>query len=75
MWKYLREFYLTVTSAKSVKNTKFRFTLKRGGRVKLRKYLMILEHVKNGWASDLTLVLTDDKEKYENELKKFKEVA
>jgi hypothetical protein len=36
---------------------------------------MILEHVKNGWSSDLTLVLTDDKEKYENELKKFKEVA
>lgn len=36
---------------------------------------MILEHAKNGWASDLTLVLTDDKEKYENELKKFKEVA
>lgn len=56
-------------------NTKFRFTLKRGGRVKLRKYLMILEHAKNGWSSDLTLILTDDKEKYENELKKFKEVA
>lgn len=46
-----------------------------GGRVKLRKYLMILEHAKNGWASDLTLILTDDKERYENELKKFKEVA
>lgn len=40
-------------------NPKLKFTLKRGGRVKLRKYL----------------ILTDDKEEYENELKKFKEVA
>lgn len=56
-------------------NAKFRFTLKRGGRVKLRKYLMIIQNVKNEWSSDLTLVLTDDKEEYENELKKFKEVA
>lgn len=56
-------------------NTKFRFTLKRGGRVKLRKYLMIIQKVKNEWSSDLTLILTDDKERYENELKKFKEVA
>jgi hypothetical protein len=56
-------------------NAKFRFTLKRGGRVKLRKYLMIIQNVKNEWSSDLTLILTDDKEEYENELKKFKEVA
>ena len=75
MQKYLREFYLTVTSAKSVENAKFRFTLKRGGRVKLRKYLMIIQNVKNEWSSDLALILTDDKEEYENELKKFKEMA
>lgn len=56
-------------------NAKFRFTLKRGGRVKLRKYLMIIQNVKNERSSDLTLILTDDKEEYENELKKFKEVA
>lgn len=36
---------------------------------------MIIQKVKNEWSSDLTLILTDDKEKYENELKKFKEVA
>ena len=56
-------------------NAKFRFTLKRGGRVKLRKYLMTIQNVKNEWSNDLTLILTDDKEEYENELKKFKEVA
>lgn len=56
-------------------NPKLKFTLKRGGRVKLRKYLMIIQNVKNEWSSDLTLILTDDKEEYENELKKFKEMA
>ena len=43
--------------------------------MKLRKYLMVIQNVKNEWSSDLTLILTDDKEEYENELKKFKEVA
>jgi hypothetical protein len=56
-------------------DAKLKFTLKRGGSVKLRKYLMIIQNAKNEWSSDLTLVLTDDKEEYENELKKFKEVA
>jgi hypothetical protein len=56
-------------------NPKLKFTLKRGGRVKLRKYLMVIQNVKNEWSSDLAPILTDDKEEYENELKKFKEVA
>lgn len=56
-------------------NAEYKITLKRGGRVKLRKYLMILPEYKNEWSCGLTLVLTDNKEKYENELKKFEEVA